>query len=400
MSNASYRTFRIATCAVLALVLAGCTPTEHASAPQSAPAQVTAPAVPSPTSATAQQQSAPAVPKTPQQQRVQVLIQQVEKSYANGQTDYRKGDLLAAKAEFDRAVDLMLTSGIDIKSEPQLQDEFDHVVDGINSLEMEALKIGNGFVPKEEPTPAEAAADCDIRSEPECAGQSAGQSGYDEVGPAAGGERLRGGVHQLFREYEEGPQHAAALDAARAGRYRAMIQRVLDEEGVPQDLIYLAVAESGFNPRAIGPMTRSGGRAGGMWQFMPNDKFYGLARTEYVDERFDPEKVDPGLCALHEVHLQPAGRLVSVDGGVQLGHGLHAARGAEDRLRDFWELNIPGETKSYVPEIIAAIIVANHPEQYGFDDPGAGPAGADGYSDHQLLRRSAAGVGHCGRAGG
>ena len=67
-----------------------------------------------------------------------------------------------------------------------------------------------------------------------------------------------------------------------------MIQRVLAEEGVPQDLIYLAVAESGFNPRAIGP-TRSGGKAGGMWQFMPAGN-YGLSRTVYVDERFDPEK--------------------------------------------------------------------------------------------------------------
>jgi membrane-bound lytic murein transglycosylase D len=64
-----------------------------------------------------------------------------------------------------------------------------------------------------------------------------------------------------------------------------MIQRVMAEEGVPQDLIYLAVAESGFSRG----LSIAGSKAGGMWQFMPLGN-YGLARNAYVDERFDPEK--------------------------------------------------------------------------------------------------------------
>ena len=67
-----------------------------------------------------------------------------------------------------------------------------------------------------------------------------------------------------------------------------MIQRVMAEEGVPQDLIYLAVAESGFNPRALNRRSK----AGGMWQFMPRGN-YGLAHNAYVDERFDPVKSTP-----------------------------------------------------------------------------------------------------------
>ncbi len=371
MSNASYRTFRIATCAVLALVLAGCTPTEHASAPQSAPAQVTAPAVPSPTSAPAQPQSAPAVPKTPQQQRVQVLSQQLEKSYANGQTDYRKGDLRAAKAEFDRAVDLMLTSGIDIKSEPQLQDEFDHVVDGINSLEMEALKIGNGFVPKEEPTPAEAAADVTFEVNPNVLAKAQANLATTKSDlPLVVNDYVAAYIN-FFANTKKG--HNTLLHSMqRGGRYRAMIQRVLDEEGVPQDLIYLAVAESGFNPRAIGPMTRSVGRAGGMWQFMPNDKFYGLARTEYVDERFDPEKSTRAYARYMKFIYNQLGDWYLSMAAFNWGTGSMQRAVQKTGYADFWELykrnNIPGETKSYVPEIIAAIIVANHPEQYGFDD--------------------------------
>ena len=93
------------------------------------------------------------------QQRVQQLIQQVEKAYALGDAAYKHGNLPEAKSNFDNAVDLMLSSGIDIKSTPALQDEFDRIVDQINGLEMEALKQGNGFTPKTEDTPAEAASD-------------------------------------------------------------------------------------------------------------------------------------------------------------------------------------------------------------------------------------------------
>ena len=109
---------------------------------------------------------APASTPSAQQQRVQALISQVEKAYALGNSDYKKGNLLEAKAQFDRAVDLMLTSGIDIKSTPQLQDEFDRIIDGINGLEMEALKQGNGFAPKTEPTPADVATDVTFEVDP------------------------------------------------------------------------------------------------------------------------------------------------------------------------------------------------------------------------------------------
>ena len=91
-----------------------------------------------------------------------------------------------------------------------------------------------------------------------------------------------------------------------------MISKNLREEGVPQDLIYLAVAESGFQPQALN--ARSG--AGGMWQFMPFTGAYGLARNGWVDERFDPEKSSTCLCKVHEVAVQPVRRLVSGDGSV------------------------------------------------------------------------------------
>jgi membrane-bound lytic murein transglycosylase D len=147
-----------------------------------------------------------------------------------------------------------------------------------------------------------------------------------------------------------------------------MIQRVMAEEGVPQDLIYLAVAESGFNPRALN--RRSG--AGGMWQFMPNDKYYGLARTPYVDERFDPEKSTRASARYMKFIYDQTGDWYLTMAGYNWGTGRVQHAVEKTGYADFWELykrnELPRETANYVPEILAAIIIANNPTQYGFDD--------------------------------
>ena len=139
--------YRLFGSALLALSLAGCDPSQPLANREGAKPQVTAPALPGPPQTS--QTAAPALPPPPtrEQQRVNLLIEQVEQAYAYGTADYRKGNLAEAKVEFDRAVDLMLTSGIDIRGDSRLQEEFDRIVDGVNALEMEALKQGNGFVP-------------------------------------------------------------------------------------------------------------------------------------------------------------------------------------------------------------------------------------------------------------
>jgi membrane-bound lytic murein transglycosylase D len=366
MSKIPYRT---AVCTVVALALAGCTPSDHSNAPQHSAPQATAPTLPPAAAAPQAPAGAPGrqTAQSPQQQRVTVLIGQVEKSYASGQAAYKKGDLVTAKTEFDRAVDLMLTSGIDIKTEPQLQEEFDHVVDGINGLEMEALKIGNGFVPKTEPTPAEAASDVTFTVDPNVLAKAKADLATTKSDlPLVVNDYVAVYIN-FFANTKKG--HYTLLHAfQRSGRYRNMIQRVMGDEGVPQDLIYLAVAESGFNPRALNP----GSHAGGMWQFMPNDKFYGLARTQYVDERFDPEKSTRAYARYMKYIYNQLGDWYLSMAAYNWGTGSVQRAVEKTGYADFWELyrrnNLPAETKNYVPEIIAAIIIANHPTQYGFDD--------------------------------
>jgi membrane-bound lytic murein transglycosylase D len=355
--------FRFLGLTLLALSLAGCVPSQPVRQP--ANPQATAPPLPAP----APVQAAPAPPNR-EEQKVTLLIQQVEQAYALGEANYRRGNLAEAKVEFDRAVDLMLTSGIDIKGNSRLQDEFDRIVDKVNGLEMEALKQGNGFVPKEEPSPSEVASDVTFVVDPNLVAKARTELATTKSDlPLVVNDYVASYIN-FFANTQRG--HNTLLHSfERGGRYKAMIQRVLAEEGVPQDLIYLAVAESGFNPRAIGPRTRSGGRAGGMWQFMPAGD-YGLARNSYVDERFDPEKSTRAYARYMKFIYSQLGdwylSMAAYDWGA--GNIQHAVQ--KTGYADFWELykrnNLPAETKNYVPEILAAIIIANNPTQYGFDE--------------------------------
>jgi membrane-bound lytic murein transglycosylase D len=349
--------YRLVGPVALAWMLAGCDPSQLAAQPSCTPQQPQ----------TAQTQvSTTARPLTAVQQRVRVLIEQVEAAYSSGEQDYRKGNLPEAKVEFDRAVDLMLSSGLDIKSNEQLQDEFDKIVDGVNALEMEALKQGNGFVPQAEPTPADVASDVTFEVDPNIVAKAKTELATTKSDlPLMVNDYVAAYIN-FFANTQRG--HNTLLHSfERAGRYKAMIQRVMAEEGVPQDLIYLAVAESGFQPRALNG--KSG--AGGMWQFMPHGN-YGLARNAYVDERFDPEKSTRAYARYMKFIYDQLGDWYLSMAGYDWGAGNVQRAVQKTGYADFWELyrrnNLPAETKNYVPQILAAIIIANHPTQYGFDE--------------------------------
>ncbi|HEY1987090.1 MAG TPA: transglycosylase SLT domain-containing protein [Terracidiphilus sp.] len=350
-------------CAALAFLLAGCDPSRTAKSPAATQPQATAPALPkvpqNPAQEMPQQQELP-------QRRVDQLIQQVEKAYAQGDADYRKGRLPEAKSEFDHAVDLMLTSGIDIRNDSKLSDEFDRIVDQVNSLEMEALKLGNGFAPKVEPSPADVASDVTFEVDPNIVAKAKTELATTKSDlPLMVNDYVAAFIN-FFANSQRG--HNTLLHSfQRYGRYKAMIERVMAEEGVPHDLIYLAVAESSFQPRAV----NRGSGAGGMWQFMPYGN-YGLTRNGYMDERFDPEKSTRAYARYMKFLYGQLGDWYLAMAAYDWGAGNVQRAVQKTGYADFWELykrnNLPGETKNYVPEILAAIIIANHPTQYGFDD--------------------------------
>ncbi len=354
---------RVTICVMPILLLAGCAPSEKKPAQAAVSQQATAP----PVVAEHVTQAAPAPQVSAlEQQRIRVLIQQVEAAYARGESDYRKGLLPEAKIEFDRSVDMLLSSGLDIKNTPQLQEEFDRIVDRVNALETEALKQGNGFVPQVEPSPSDVASDVTFQVDPNVVARAKADLATTKSDlPLMVNDYVAAFIN-FFANTQRG--HNTLLHSfQRSGHYRAMIQRVMAEEGVPQDLIYLAVAESGFQPQAVNPKSR----AGGMWQFMPYGS-YGLARTPYVDERFDPEKSTRAYARYMKFLYDQLGDWYLAMAAYDWGAGNVQRAVQKTGYGDFWELyrrnELPRETANYVPQILAAIIIANNPKQYGFED--------------------------------
>lgn len=353
------------------LLLAGC-PKDNAKAPGKSPLQATAPAI------AAQQAVAPAAvaqstvaaqshDDPAYTQKVQHLINTAEASYRSGVEDYRANHLDAARIDFDAAIDLMLTSGMDLKNDPQLADEFDHLLNAVNSLEMAALKEGNGFSPKLEAAPLdEAANEVTFPPNVELTAKVAAELKTTQSDfPLVINDYVAGYI-SYFTNSSSGHAHLVR-SLERAGKYKDMIAKDLRDEGVPQDLIYLAVAESGFQPQALN--AHSG--AGGMWQFMPYQGAYGLARNGYFDERFDPEKSSIAYAKYMKMLYNQFGDWYLAMAAYNWGPGNVQRAVQRTGYADFWELYrrnvLPAETKNYVPGIIAAIIMAKNPTQYGLD---------------------------------
>jgi len=350
---------------LLLLPLAGCTPEDTSIGPSNQPAQATAPTVPAPAAPGPAPQAA-RQSSSAGQQRVRQLIAQVEAAYAAGDADYHRGMLAEAKVQFDRAVDLMLSSGLDVKADPELEDEFNKIIDQVNGLEMEALKQGNGFVPRVEETPADVASDVTFTVDPNLVAKATAELATTKSDlPLMMNDYVAAFIN--FFAYTQKGHNTLLHSFERSGRYKGMIQRVLADEGVPQDLIYLAVAESGFQPRAIDRKSK----AGGMWQFMPYGD-YGLTRNVYVDERFDPEKSTRAYARYMKFIYEQLGDWYLAMAAYDHGTGNIQREVQKTGYADFWELyrrnELPRETQNYVPEILAAIIIANNPHQYGFDD--------------------------------
>ena len=306
-------------------------------------------------------------------QRIRQLIANAETSYNSGVQNYRANRLDAARLDFDFAVDTMLTSGMDLKSEGPLADEFDRLLNAINSLEMAALKQGNGFSPKLEAAPLDAAEDITFAPNPELVAKLTSELNVTSDLPLVINDQVAGYIG-VFSNSSSFRNHMAA-SLQRVGKYRGLIQNVLREEGVPQDLIYLAVAESGFQPQVVNG--RSG--AGGMWQFMTyTGAEYGLTRNGYFDYRFDPEKSS-------RAYAKYIKKLYGMFGDWYLAMaaydwGPFAVQRAVQKTgyADFWELYrrnaMPAETRAYVPKILAAVIMAKNPERYGLDKLVPSPA--------------------------
>ena len=175
-------------------------------------------------------------------------------------------------------------------------------------------------------------------------------------------------VRHFLDKFQTGYRRAITeTRLARSGRYLPMILDIFKEKGLPEELVFTAMIESGFNPVAV-----SHAGAKGLWQFMaPTARLYGLRVDRWTDERLDPEKSTVAAAN----YLRD---LYTVFGSWDLAQAAYNA--GEVRVqqaiqgsgsRDFWVLHrrsphLLPETKNFVPAIHAATLIGRQPEQYGF----------------------------------
>jgi membrane-bound lytic murein transglycosylase D len=323
--------------------------------------------------------AAPAEPEpaTVLEDPVLALIRESDRLFALGERELVLGHLAQARAAFDRSLDTLLDAPGGARTEPRLRQHFDRLVDRIAAHEALALQAGDGFTEK----PSEPAAIDQLLEIATFTPETLRPRSLDEAVEAD----LAATLHDIpiplndrvlnYVELFQGRlRDFLAGGLERGSKYLPMIQNVFRAEGVPLDLAYVPLIESAFKPTAL-----SRAKARGMWQFMSGTgRDMGLKQDWYIDERADPEKATIGAARYLKVlygmfndwHLA----LASYNGGP--GRVQRAMKASS--LDDFWALSasagyLPRETREYVPMILASIIIARNPAQYGFDVPPAEP---------------------------
>ncbi|MEZ4484807.1 MAG: LysM peptidoglycan-binding domain-containing protein [Syntrophotaleaceae bacterium] len=173
-----------------------------------------------------------------------------------------------------------------------------------------------------------------------------------------------------FVEYYSGPgRHGFRRWLERSGRYMPMMREIFAGQGLPLDLTYLAMIESGFNPRAC-----SRANAVGPWQFMASTgKVYGLDNDWWRDERRDPLKATRAAARhLKDLHQRFDGDWYLAIAAYNAGPGKMERAIRKFGSRDFWQIchgsYLRKETKNYLPKLLAVLLIAKQPEKYGFTD--------------------------------
>jgi membrane-bound lytic murein transglycosylase D len=285
-----------------------------------------------------------------------------------GRQLYFKGDLAGARREFDAAVDALLGASESLPDYRRIERRLDEICDLIYRFDVEKLGAGK----KQDDTVAFDKAPIDEIShttfpvDPKLAPKLESELTQTSSGiPLDLTDPVLSYVH--FFSTDRGRSILLA-GLRRSGRYQPLIQRIFAEEGVPQDLIYLAQAESGFLPRAI-----SYKKAVGMWQFIAGTgATYDLVHTSTFDERFDPEKATRAAAKyLKDLYARYGDWYLAMA-------AYNCGAGAVDRAiertgyADYWELlkrhALPKETASYVPIIVAMTIIEKNPKDYGLEN--------------------------------
>jgi len=370
----SHRLYAVLITIVLGSVLSGCvaTRTQQPFAMSFLPAPLPAAVESNESSASTSSFYASSMPNLAQTTLPQIdwpteadsRILKAEQRFEAGKRLYQRGDREAARLEFNRAIDDLLTAPGNMANRQKLDRKIDELVDRIYRYDQEGLGAGEtNDVIRFDKSPIDSMLEMTFPTDPTLRPQVM--------------EEIKATVSQLplevndsvlsYINYFSTDRGRKTLIAGlrRSGRYRPLIQRILDEEGVPQELIYLAQAESGFMPRAV-----SNKQAEGMWQFVQyRGREYGLFQNSGTDDRLDPEKATRAAARhLRDLYIHFGDWYLAM-AGYNCGPGCVDRAIERTGYADFWELRnrnvLPQQTQNYVPLILAITIMSKNAKDYG-----------------------------------
>jgi membrane-bound lytic murein transglycosylase D len=299
-------------------------------------------------------------------------LRDAEERFDAGKMAYQQGNMAEARRQFNRAVDILLSAPDSVPERARLERRLDRMVDAIFRYDVNGMGSGeDADKVVYDKSPLDGILETTFPTDP-----SLKPKVKEEIAatvsqlPLEENDSVISYIH--FFSTERGHKILAA-GFRRAGRYRPLIQRILDEEGVPQELIYLAQIESGFLPRAVSYRS-----AVGMWQFVKwRGREYGLTQTGATDDRLDPEKATRAAARhLKDLYTQFGDWYLAL-AAYNCGPGCvdHAVQ--RTGYADFWKLRdlhaLPKETENYVPVILAVTIMAKNAKDYGLDSIDADP---------------------------
>ena len=310
----------------------------------------------------------PAKPEISQRQvRADRMVRQADQRFQRGQRYYQSKDISNARTEFDAAVDLMMdASGLNPEGRAVYQGHLDSMVDAIHRLDLAGMGAAAGPEKDQfDKAPLEDILEMTFPVDPKLKDRVREQvSATISQLPLSVNDAVLG----YIQYFSNRGRKSLVYGLQRSGRYLPMIQRILDEEGVPQELIRMAQAESGFIPRAV-----SSKAAGGMWQFLAwRGQEYGLMRSAYEDDRMDPEKATRAAARHLRDLYQEFGDWYLAMAAYNCGPVTVEKAVERTGYADFWELRragvLPAETTNYVPIILAMTLMEKNAAEYGLQD--------------------------------
>jgi membrane-bound lytic murein transglycosylase D len=327
---------------------------------------------------------------------VSKVIDRAEVHFKQGEINLKDNRREQAREEFDKAVDAILNSGMDVRANQRLQTYYLELVERIYRLEVPQQRnlpnsLINQQVAQNIPVSTNAAPVQDGQDETAIGfkDQKFEPSPLDElakliltpteeyVDPAdlEGLEVAKNQIdfkfninpliQQYINYYQGRGRGTMESGIRRSGQFMKMARRIFREEGVPEDIVWLGQVESGWRTKAM-----SWAAASGLWQFIPGTgRTYGLRQTAWVDERNSLEKATRASARyLKDLANHYNGNWELAMAAYNTGQG-NVDRAIQRAGRaDFWSIYpyIAQETRNYVPNILATMLIAKNPEKYGF----------------------------------